>query len=79
MLPLIVLLSVLGVGNCIVCIPQLCANAVQEPLNCPGSIVEKGGFCGCTDVCAKVSRVFVLVQSNLYVKATQVNLKMWPL
>ncbi|VDI83982.1 Hypothetical predicted protein, partial [Mytilus galloprovincialis] len=53
MLPLILICTIFSVGRALVCTPELCKNAVQEPLNCKGSIIKNGGFCGCYDVCAK--------------------------
>ncbi|XP_046368042.2 uncharacterized protein LOC124143203 isoform X1 [Haliotis rufescens] len=44
----------LGAANAIVCIPELCEGVKQVPLNCAGSVIKGGGFCSCTDVCAKV-------------------------
>ncbi|KAK3746541.1 hypothetical protein RRG08_007599 [Elysia crispata] len=42
------------VSRAIVCTKQLCDGVQQPPLNCAGNIIKNGGFCGCTDVCAKV-------------------------
>ncbi|KAJ8298680.1 hypothetical protein KUTeg_022740 [Tegillarca granosa] len=54
MFQLAVIFSFAAVSSAIVCTPELCQNVKQEPLNCQGSIIQKGGFCGCTDACAKV-------------------------
>ncbi|XP_060084426.1 insulin-like growth factor-binding protein 2 [Ylistrum balloti] len=56
MLPVIVVLvASLGYASAIVCTPELCKGVDREtPLNCAGSIIRNGGFCGCSDVCAKV-------------------------
>ncbi|XP_071105014.1 saxiphilin-like isoform X2 [Haliotis cracherodii] len=43
-----------GAANAIVCIPELCEGVKQVPLNCAGSVIKGGGFCGCSDVCAKM-------------------------
>ncbi|GFO01800.1 cystine knot toxin [Plakobranchus ocellatus] len=38
----------------IVCPPNVCDNVQQQPLDCKGGVIKGGGFCGCTDICAKV-------------------------
>lgn len=37
-----------------VCTPDMCVGVEQANLTCPGSVIKGGGFCGCTDTCAKV-------------------------
>ncbi|KAK6167416.1 hypothetical protein SNE40_021450 [Patella caerulea] len=54
MFQLFILLAVLGVTQAIVCTPFLCAGAKFDATQCKGSIIKNGGFCGCTDACAKV-------------------------
>ncbi|GFR65575.1 hypothetical protein ElyMa_005534300 [Elysia marginata] len=41
------------VSLAIVCDDSICDGVVQPALNCENGIIEKGGFCGCTDVCAQ--------------------------
>ncbi|XP_064603922.1 uncharacterized protein LOC135469254 [Liolophura sinensis] len=53
LLGLAVVLVALRVSKAIVCTPMLCEGVEQEPLNCAGSVIKGGGFCGCTDICAK--------------------------
>ncbi|KAK3101780.1 hypothetical protein FSP39_006284 [Pinctada imbricata] len=53
MISVILLSLVVGTNAFIVCTPELCQNAIQEPLDCPGKEIRGGGFCGCTDVCPK--------------------------
>ncbi|KAK3580812.1 hypothetical protein CHS0354_025157 [Potamilus streckersoni] len=44
-----------AVGNAIVCTTELCQlMGVQTEIHCKGSIIRGGGFCGCSDACAKV-------------------------
>ena len=54
MYSIVVILSLIAVSSAIVCTPELCSNAHKQELNCPGKVIKNGGFCGCTDVCAKV-------------------------
>ncbi|XP_067656019.1 venom protein 302-like [Haliotis asinina] len=54
MLRFAVLVVVYGAANAIVCVPELCSQVKQTPLNCAGSVIKGGGFCGCSDACAKV-------------------------
>ncbi|XP_046551920.1 nidogen-2-like [Haliotis rubra] len=54
MLRFSVLVVFWGAANAGVCLPELCAQVKQAPLNCAGSVIKGGGFCGCTDVCAKM-------------------------
>ncbi|GFR71677.1 equistatin-like [Elysia marginata] len=35
------------------CTEDICDDAEQPPLHCKGGIIMNGGWCGCTDVCAK--------------------------
>ncbi|XP_041366769.1 uncharacterized protein LOC121381512 isoform X1 [Gigantopelta aegis] len=47
--------AILVVGDTIVCLPELCASLKSnKPLVCKGSVIKNGGYCGCTDACAKV-------------------------
>ena len=41
----------------IACTPNICDGIDKGVLNCEGDKIEGGGFCGCTDTCAGVSRV----------------------
>ncbi|XP_061169694.1 nidogen-2-like [Saccostrea echinata] len=50
---LVLILGYISVSEAIVCTPQLCENIKIAPLQCKGSIIKGGGFCGCTDACAK--------------------------
>ncbi|KAL3856152.1 hypothetical protein ACJMK2_010940 [Sinanodonta woodiana] len=44
-----------AVGHAIVCTTELCQlMGVQSEIHCKGSIIKGGGFCGCSDACAKV-------------------------
>ncbi|XP_069133888.1 insulin-like growth factor-binding protein 2 [Argopecten irradians] len=55
MLAVVVLVASLGYVSAIVCTPELCQGVDKDaPLNCAGSVIKNGGFCGCTDACAKV-------------------------
>ncbi|XP_033752478.1 nidogen-2-like [Pecten maximus] len=55
MLPVVVLVASLGYASAIVCTPELCQGVDRDtPLNCAGSVIKNGGFCGCSDICAKV-------------------------
>lgn len=55
MLRFVVLIATVGYASAIVCTPLLCQGVDRDtPLNCPGSIIKNGGFCGCSDACAKV-------------------------
>lgn len=48
-------LAALSAAEAIVCTPDLCKSlASKEPLECKGSVIKNGGFCGCNDACAKV-------------------------
>lgn len=38
----------------IVCPPNFCDSVQQPLLDCRGGIIKGGGFCGCTDICARV-------------------------
>ncbi|GFS11284.1 cystine knot toxin [Elysia marginata] len=38
----------------IVCPPNFCDGVKQPLLDCKGGIINGGGFCGCTDICARV-------------------------
>ncbi|KAK7099527.1 uncharacterized protein [Littorina saxatilis] len=55
MLRIIAALSLLaGLSSAIVCLPEMCDSVKQPLLDCQGGVVKNGGFCGCTDVCAKI-------------------------
>lgn len=54
MLALLVVATLVGTSAAIVCTPLLCEGASQPVLHCPGGTIKGGGFCGCTDACAKV-------------------------
>merc|ERR1712136_486085 len=54
MLRAAVVLCLMGLSSAIVCTPELCEGVTQPLLSCQGGIIKQGGFCGCTDVCAKV-------------------------
>lgn len=45
-------------SEALVCTPELCGMIKAAPLQCKGSIIKGGGFCGCTDACAKVCSDF---------------------
>lgn len=54
MLALIVLSASIAVACALVCTPEICEGITQPILTCKGGIIKGGGFCHCTDVCAKV-------------------------
>ncbi|XP_067655753.1 uncharacterized protein [Haliotis asinina] len=54
MIRIAVFLSAAVTVGAIVCTPDICDGVEKTPLTCPGSVIEGGGFCGCTDSCAKV-------------------------
>nr|KAG5691956.1 hypothetical protein BaRGS_011347 [Batillaria attramentaria] len=55
MLSLVVVLALTSpLASAIVCLPEMCESVTQHLLDCKGGIIKNGGFCGCTDVCAKV-------------------------
>jgi len=54
MLRIILACVAVSVASAIVCTPDMCNGVKQEVLNCKGSVIKNGGFCGCTDVCARV-------------------------
>lgn len=58
MMLFVLILGYFAVGEALVCTPQLCEMVKNTPLQCKGSIVKGGGFCGCTDSCAKVCPPF---------------------
>ncbi|XP_005097263.1 uncharacterized protein LOC101852621 [Aplysia californica] len=43
-----------AVASAIVCTPDFCQGVKQQVLDCKGGVIKNGGFCGCTDICAKV-------------------------
>merc|ERR1711874_118680 len=43
-----------AVTSAIVCTPDICQGVTQTALNCKGGVIKNGGFCGCTDICARV-------------------------
>ena len=55
MLRIVAALSLMvGLSSAMVCLPEMCDSVTQPLLNCKGAVIKNGGFCGCTDVCAKV-------------------------
>ncbi|XP_046551911.1 uncharacterized protein LOC124261618 [Haliotis rubra] len=54
MIRLAAFLAAVVTAGAIVCTPDMCDGVEKTPLTCPGSVIEGGGFCGCTDTCAKV-------------------------
>ncbi|XP_067655754.1 thyroglobulin-like [Haliotis asinina] len=54
MISVAVFLAAFVTVGAIVCTPDMCDGVEKTPLTCPGSVIEGGGFCGCTDSCAKV-------------------------
>ena len=81
MLRVIVALSLMvKLSSAIVCTPELCSGATQPLLDCQGGIIKNGGFCGCTDVCAKVRWFVGAVIGQLAYLTTYGNLRlMWVL
>lgn len=52
---ILVVAALVEVTSALVCTPMLCEEMTEQPvLNCQGGIIKGGGFCGCTDACAKV-------------------------
>ena len=68
---LILIVGCVAVSEAIVCTPQLCGMVKSAPLQCKGSVIKGGGFCGCTDACAKVN--FIL-HSELSLKDKNANI-----
>ena len=56
MLTVVFSLALVAASQAIVCTPELCRGVQQKELNCQGELIKNGGFCGCTDICAGVSR-----------------------
>ena len=55
MLFLAILAASLVASNAIVCFHGICDDIKKpDPLQCAGTVIKNGGFCGCYDVCAKV-------------------------
>merc|ERR1712244_13334 len=54
MLRLLLATVAIASASAIVCTPDMCNGVTQEVLNCKGNVIKNGGFCGCTDVCARV-------------------------
>ena len=59
MLYLSILVACLAATNAMVCFKGICDD-IKKPdaLQCSGGIIKNGGFCGCSDVCAKVRDSF---------------------
>ncbi|XP_033752479.1 nidogen-2-like [Pecten maximus] len=50
----ILALVIIGAASALECGPETCAVVgLSLPLNCKGTVIKNGGFCGCYDVCAK--------------------------
>ncbi|OWF52373.1 uncharacterized protein LOC110447855 [Mizuhopecten yessoensis] len=55
MIHFVVLVVTVGYASALVCTPELCKGIDRDtPLHCAGSVIKNGGFCGCSDTCAKV-------------------------
>ncbi|ESO86071.1 hypothetical protein LOTGIDRAFT_235647 [Lottia gigantea] len=54
MLFVVVLLAAIASTQAIVCAPFLCNGATFDATQCKGGVIKDGGFCRCTDACAKV-------------------------
>merc|ERR1711962_148850 len=54
MFKIILACVIVAVTSAIVCPPDACAGVKQEALNCKDGVLKNAGFCGCTDVCARV-------------------------
>lgn len=62
---LLLSLLVITASAFIVCPKYACKDVQQPDLNCEGSVLKNAGWCGCTDVCARVIRASCC-QSTLY-------------
>lgn len=51
---IVLIFGCFAASEALVCTPELCGMIKAAPLQCKGSIIKGGGFCGCTDACAKV-------------------------
>ncbi|XP_071105012.1 uncharacterized protein [Haliotis cracherodii] len=54
MIRLAAFLTAVVTAGAYVCTPDMCVGIEKASLTCPGSVIKGGGFCGCTDSCAKV-------------------------
>uniref|UniRef100_K1RFK3 Thyroglobulin type-1 domain-containing protein n=1 Tax=Magallana gigas TaxID=29159 RepID=K1RFK3_MAGGI len=50
---IVLIFGCFAASKALVCTPELCGMIKAAPLQCKGSIIKGGGFCGCTDACAK--------------------------
>lgn len=55
---IVLIFGCFAASKALVCTPELCGMIKAAPLQCKGSIIKGGGFCGCTDACAKVCSAF---------------------
>lgn len=55
---IVLIFGCFAASKALVCTPELCGMIKAAPLQCKGSIIKGGGFCGCTDACAKVCSDF---------------------
>ncbi|KAL5014122.1 hypothetical protein ScPMuIL_008392 [Solemya velum] len=51
---IVLLVAFVAVANAMVCLPNACDGVARVEMNCRGSVIKNGGFCGCTDLCAKI-------------------------